>query len=182
MRFFKERDEMRIRIVLGLILIFPMAALAGDMLNAKEGLWEMTVTTGGSGMPTDQLAKLPPDQRAMVEQMMKQKGMSMNGNTMTIKSCVTKDKISKGAAFSDSRSSSNNDCTRTVVKSSANHMEAKFHCETKNGTTDGNSVIDIVGDSVKGTTHFSHTDNGNTKTFDSTFTSKYLGADCGDVK
>ena len=71
--------------------------------------------------------------------------MSMNGNTMTMKSCVTKDKIAKGAAFSDSRSS-NGDCTRSVVKSSATHMEAKFHCDSKNGTSDGNVIVDIAGD------------------------------------
>lgn len=64
---------MRIKLVFGLIVLFPAVAMAGDMFNAKEGLWEMTVTTGGSGMPgisADQLAKLTPDQRATVEQMM----------------------------------------------------------------------------------------------------------------
>jgi hypothetical protein len=175
---------MRTRLIVGLIVLFPLAAFAGDMFNAKEGLWEMTVSTGGSGMgmSADQLAKMPPEQRAMVEQMMKQKGISMNGNTITVKSCVTKDKIAKGAAFSDSRKDSG-DCTRSVVKQTANHFEAKFHCESKNGgTTDGTVNVDIVGDGAKGVTHVTNTSNGNTRTFDTTFTSKYLGPDCGDVK
>jgi hypothetical protein len=172
---------MRTRLVLGLIVLFPLAAIAGDMFNAKEGLWEMTVTTSGLGNAADTLAKLPPDQRAMAEQAMKQHGMNMNGNTMTMKSCVTKDKIAKGAVFSDNRSS-NGDCTRSVVKSSATHMEAKFHCDSKNGTTDGNVMVDIAGDIVKGTTRLTTTGNGNNRTFDSSFTSKYLGPDCGDVK
>ena len=176
---------MRTKLVFGLILFFPLAAAAGDMFNAKEGLWEMTVTTGGAGMPgmsADTLAKMTPDQRAMVEQMMKQKGVSMSGNTITVKSCVTKDKIAKGAAFSDSRSG-NSECTHSVVKSSASHMEVKFHCDSKNGgTTDGNTSVDIAGDGVKGTTHVTNTTNGNSKTFDTTFTSKYLGTDCGDIK
>ena len=175
---------MRLTFVFGLITLFSLAALAGDMFNAKEGLWEMTVTTAGSGMgiPADKLASMTPDQRAMVEQMMKQKGISMSGNTITIKSCVTKEKIAKGAAFSDSRSG-NSDCTHSVVKSSASHMEVKFHCDSKNGgTTDGSSSVDVAGDGVKGTTHITNTNNGNSKTFDTTFTSKYLGADCGDIK
>ena len=79
--------------------------MAGDMFNAKEGLWEMTVTTSGAGMPADALAKMAPDQRAMVEQMMKQRGVSMNGNTITVKSCVTKEKIAKGEAFRDAKNS-----------------------------------------------------------------------------
>ena len=172
---------MRVRLIVGLIVLLPLAAMAGDMFGAKEGLWEMTVTTSGLGNAADTLAKLPPEQRAMAEQAMKQHGMSMNGNTMTMKSCVTKDKIAKGAAFSDSRNN-NGDCTRSVVKSSATHKEAKFHCATKNGTTDGNVIVDIAGDLVKGTTHMTNTSDGNSRTFDSSFTSKYLGPDCGDVR
>jgi len=175
---------MRTTLIVGLIILFPLTAFAGDIFNAKEGLWEMTVNTGGSGMgmSADQLAKMPPEQRAMVEQMMKQKGISMSGNTITVKSCVTKEKIAKGAAFADSRKESG-DCTRSVVKQTANHFEAKFHCESKNGgTTDGTVNVDIVGDGAKGVTHVTNTSNGQTRTFDTTFTSKYLGPDCGDVK
>lgn len=176
---------MRIKLVLGLIVLFPVVAKAGDMFNAKEGLWEMTVTTGGTGMQgmnADQLAKMTPDQRAMVEQMMKQKGISMSGNTITVKNCVTKDKIAKGEAFSDTRKDSG-DCTRTVVKQTASHIEAKFHCTSKKGnTTDGTANFDIVGDGVKGVTHVTNTSGGNARTFDTNFTSKYLGPDCGDIK
>ena len=46
-------------------------------LNVKEGLWEITVTHSMTGMPNmpaippDALAKLPPEQRARMEAMMK---------------------------------------------------------------------------------------------------------------
>lgn len=176
---------MRTKLVVGFILLFPIAAFAGDFFNAKEGLWEMTVTTGGSGLPgtsPEQLARLTPDQRAMVEQMMKQKGISMSGNTIAMKSCVTKDKIAKGEAFSDSRKDSG-DCTRTVTKQTANHFEAKFHCNGKKGEVmEGTVNVDIAGDGVKGVTHMTNTSDGNTRTFDTNFTSKYLGPSCGDVK
>lgn len=177
---------MRTKLVLGLLLLFPAALLAGDFFNAKEGLWEMTVTTGGSGMQgmnMDQLSKLPPDQRAMVEQAMKQRGITMNGNSITTKSCVTKDKLAKGEAFAD-RSKERGNCTHTMVKQTASHYEAKFHCAGKNGdATDGTMNVDIAGDTVKGVMHMtSTTSDGNTHSFDTNFTSKYLGADCGDVK
>ena len=177
---------MRTRLLLGLIAFSLLAALAAaENFNMKEGLWEMTVTNSGGmpGMSPDTLAKMSPDQRAMVEQMMKQKGMSMSGNSITAKNCVTKDKIAKGKAFADNRTSSS-ECTHTVTKVSASHMEIKFHCESKNGgTTDGNTSVDVAGDGVKGTTHITNTSsNGNTHTMDSTFTSKYLGSDCGDIK
>jgi hypothetical protein len=70
-----------------------------------------------------------------------------------------------------------------MVKSSASHMEMTFHCDSKDGTTDGKTSVDVLGmDNVKGTTHMTIVSGGNTKTMDSTFTSKYLGADCGDIK
>ena len=179
---------MRTKLVFSFIVLLLLAvvAAAGDFLNVKEGLWEMTVTQSGGGAPgmsPDVLAKMPPEQRAMVEQMMKQKGMSMSGNAMTIKSCVTKDKLAKGAAFGENRTN----CTHSITKSSPTHMEIKMHCESKSGddttTTDGTTVVDVLGaDNVKGTTHMVIASKSGTKNMDSTFTSKYLGSDCGDVK
>jgi Protein of unknown function (DUF3617) len=154
-------------------------------LNVKEGLWQMTLNQSGGmpGMSPDALAQMPPEARARMEEMMKQHGMSMNGNGITVKSCVTKDTLAKGSAFSEKKSN----CTHTVVKSSASHMEFKMHCENKHGdetsTVEGTTLIDVVGsDSVKGTTHMVITSSSGSKTMDSTFASKYLGPDCGDIK
>lgn len=150
-------------------------------LNVKEGLWELTVTRSMSGMPAapnippDALAKLPPDQRARVEAIMKG-----TPSTDVRKECVTKEKLAKHSAFSNSRG----DCTRTVENSTGRKLEMKVHCEEKQTTTDGNFAIEAVGsDSVKGTTHMvSNSSSGHTMTMDFTFSSKYLGPDCGDVK
>jgi len=173
---------MRITVVLALIVLFSLALYAGDMFSPKEGLWEMTIQMSGMGGMADSLARLPPDQRAMAEQMMKQHGMSTSGNSMTVKSCVTKDKLAKGAAFADSRKENGN-CTYTALKQTTSHYEGKFHCESKdNGITDGTVNVDLMGAAVKGQTHVTTTNNGKTQNFDSTFTSKYLGADCGDIK
>jgi hypothetical protein len=96
---------MRTKLIFCSIALLPLASFAADkptMLNVKEGLWEVTVThpsNGLPGMPEDALAKLPPEQRARVEEMMKQKGMTMSGNTTVVKSCVTREKIEKGMAF-----------------------------------------------------------------------------------
>ena len=178
------------RTVLYLILLTPLSLSAADkftMPNVKEGLWEVTLTHSGSGMgggmPADALAKLPPEQRARVEEMMKQKGMSMNGNTTVVKSCVTREKIEKGMAFA---SDQGNNCTRTVVNSTGSHFEVKFHCdETRKDektTIDGNTIVDVSGDVTKGKTHAVSTSGGRDMTMDMTFTSKYLGPSCGDIK
>lgn len=182
---------MRTKLLSCLIVLLPLALFAADkptMLNVKEGLWEVTLThpsNGLPGMPEDVLAKMPPEQRARVEEMMKQKGMSMSGNTTTVKSCVTKEKIEKGMAFA---TENRNNCTRTIVNSSSSHFEVKYHCDEtakdgKKTTIDGTTTVDVVnGDSTKGVSHVVSNSDGRTMNVDMTFASKYLGPSCGDIK
>jgi hypothetical protein len=155
-----------------------MSAADTTPLNVKEGLWEMTVTHSISGMPAapnlppDALAKLPPEQRARIEAM-------VNGTPDVHKECVTREKLQKNAAFNANRG----DCTRTVVNSTGRKLEVKFHCEDKQTISDGTLLIDAMGtDSVKATMHSAVNSNGRAMTMDFSITSKYLGADCGDVK
>jgi hypothetical protein len=129
---------------------------------------------------------MPPEQRAKVEEMMKQKGISMNGNTTVVKNCVTREKIDKGLAFATSNKEVN--CTHTFVNSSSSHYEAKFHCDKmakdEGKTVDGTTTVDIVnGDNIKGSSHIvTSGKGGQDMTMDMNFTSKYLGPSCGDVK
>ena len=173
------------------LLAFSALAVAAEnftMPNVKEGLWEVTVThpSGGlPGMPEDVLAKMPPEQRARIEEMMKQKGVSMSGNTTVVKNCVTKEKIAKGMAFADEKQKN---CSHTIVSSSSSHVEVKFHCDEtrKDGsktTVDGTTTVDVMNDdSTKGTTHIVTSGGDKPMTMDLTFTSKYLGSSCGDLK
>jgi Protein of unknown function (DUF3617) len=182
---------MRTHLILCLIVVSPLALFAAEnpMLNVKEGLWEVSVThssSGMPGMPEDALAKLPPDQRARVEEMMKQRGVTMSGNTTVMKNCVTKEKIAKGMAFA---TENKENCTRNVVNSSSTHVEVKYHCDETNKkdgsrtTIDGTTMVDVVnGDTTKGTMHNVTNSGGHTMTMDMTFTSKYLGPSCGDIK
>jgi hypothetical protein len=173
--------------------LLPLAVWAAadksTMINVKEGLWETTLNMAGMagmpGVPDDVLAKLTPEQRAQMETMMKQRGMSSNGHATVTKSCVTKEKLKNGVAFSDEK---RENCAHTIVNSTPTHAEIKLHCEmnkdsANKATVDSTTVIDVVGpDSTKGTTHAVTVSNGRTMTSDMTFTSKYLGTDCGDIK
>lgn len=176
-------------IVLSALVLSSSIMFAEDKFtvpNVKEGLWETTLSHSMSGMPgipPDALAKMTPEQRAQVEAMMKQRGMSSSGNSTTIKSCVTKEKIAKGMAFNENREN----CTHNISNSTPSRIEVKFHCDdTKNGnktTVDATTTIDVLGsDTVKGSTHAVTSSNGRSMTMDSTFSSKYFGPNCGDVK
>jgi len=172
-----------VKFLLALVVFSSLTLWAADNitpLNVKEGLWEMTVTHSMSGMPAmpdippDVLAKMPPDQRARMEAMMKG-----GPSTDVRKECITKEKIEKNSAFSNNRG----DCTRTVVNSTGSKLEVKIHCEEKQASTDGTLVLETVGsDHVKGTMQAVTNANGHTMNMNFTFSSKYLGPACGDVK
>ena len=171
------------KIFLAVIVFSSLTLWAADSitpLNVKEGLWEMTVTHSMSGMPAtpnippDVLAKMPPEQRARVEAAMKG-----GPSTDVRKECITKEKLEKHSAFSNNRG----DCTRTVVNSTGSKLEVKIHCEEKQASTDGTLVLETVGsDRVKGTMQAVTNANGHTMNMNFTFSSKYLGPACGDVK
>jgi len=175
---------MRKHLPLALIAVCSLTLWAADNftpLNVKEGLWEVTVTHTMSGMPAtpnippDALAKMPPEQRARVEAMMKG-----TPSTDVRKECVTKEKLQKNSAFSNNRG----DCTRTLVTSTGSKLEVKIHCQEKQSTTDGTLVLEALSsDGVKGTMHsVSNSNSGHNMNMDLTFSSKYLGPVCGDVK
>ena len=176
---------MRNKLFLALIVLCSLTLCATDKitpLNVKEGLWEMTVTHSMSGMPAmpaispDALAKMPPEQRARVEAMMKG-----GASTDVRQECITKEKLEKHSAFSNNRG----DCTRTVVNSTGSKLEVKIHCVEKQASIDGTLVLEAVSpDSVKGTMQMQSATNtnGHTMNMNFTFSSKYLDPACGDVK
>ena len=167
------------------IVLFSLTLFAADKiapLNVKEGLWEMTVTHSMIGMPAmpaippDALAKMPPEQRARIEAMMKG-----GASTDVHKQCVTREKLERQSAFSDDRK----ECTRTVLNSTGSKLEVKIHCEKSGGqgSTDGTLLVEVVGsDNVKGSMHWVTNSSGRNMNMDFTFSSKYLGPACGDVK
>ncbi len=176
-------ELMRFKYVLALLGLCSFMVWAADSivpLNVKEGLWEVTVTRSMSGMPAapnlppDALAKLPPEQRARIEAM-----MQGSSGTDVRKECITKEKLERHSAFSNDRG----DCSRTVVNSSGSKLEMKIHCVEKQATTDGTVVLEAVNsDGVKGTMHSVTNANGHAMQMDLTFSSKYLGPACGEVK
>jgi hypothetical protein len=61
----------------------------------------------------------------------------------------------------------------------------KMHCGGKDGkfSMEGTTIIDGINtETMKGTTHMVTNSDGHTSNMDLTFTSKYLGPDCGTIK
>ena len=176
---------MRTSVLIALLTLGSSWLWAGDSfkpLDVKLGLWETTSTFQTTGMPQmnippDALARMTPEQRAKVEEMMKGSG---SPRTNTVKACMTREKMNRAEMFGADRKN----CTRTVVNSSGTKTEFRMECTSDDGTK-VNGIVRVErtsADSVKGSMQMTTTTSDRTMNMNSTFTSKWLGPDCGDVK
>jgi len=119
--------------------ICALPVLAADALQVKTGLWETTATSTISGMsiPAEQLAKIPPAQRAQMEQMLKQRTMP---RTNTDRSCITQKDLQDGAFRRQATQDGN--CTYKQVSATARHQEWAFQCSNDVGGATGTMTVD----------------------------------------
>lgn len=178
-------DRMKHTILAGLALLWPIASWAADdvkPLNAKPGLWESSTRTeiGGKPMtmpqiPESALAKMPPEQRAQVEAMMKS---GRNGGPMVTKVCMTQESLRAGAFGRHDKP-----CTTKVVSSSATRQVLHVECAQQQAKSAGDITVEALDPQhIKGTVLMKSSVAGQTRDMKTTFESKWLSPDCGDVK
>jgi Protein of unknown function (DUF3617) len=169
------RQSLLSALVTFVVLSAPMRA---QSLNVKPGLWEVTATTTTSGMPPMDLSGLPPDQRAKIEAAMKKQMGDMAKPTVTHE-CMTKEKIDK-ELFGDKDLDPS--CKRTTIAKTPTLQELKVECTGKQKMTGTMRFEALTPESVKGTVNMIAEGAGQTMNASSTFSAKWLGASCGDVK
>lgn len=186
---------MKLTILLGVALLWPLASWAADDItpfDAKLGLWQTTSKVEIAGMPAmpaappqlpaDALDKLPPDQRAQAEAAMKGRGNMGSGVTSTGKFCMTHDSLSKAMALSGNRGG---DCTYKVNSSSASRQEIHMECTQPrvNMKMAGDLTVERVdAEHMKGSLVMKVEGSDRSPEFKTTFDSKWVAADCGDIK
>ena len=164
--------------LLAFILSTPLAQ--AQML--QPGLWEMTTSNmlvDGKPLPDmqfmlAQLKNLPPEQRAMMEQMLAKRGITLGGNG--IQSCLTPEQVkSDDIPLQDPQSG----CTQRITHRNGNVWDFEFTCPKAQGSGKATFLSDRqFVSSVSGTFNASGTPQQgsmNTKAV-------WLGADCGAVK
>ena|SRR5579883_860940 len=172
--------------------IVAMIALASPLMygadniipiDVKPGLWETTMKTEMNGatmqmpqIPEETLNRMPPEQRARVEAMMKGRG-SLGNNTT--RSCITKDMIAQGLAYQKDKS-----CTYKLANSSASKQEIHVECTRGPNQTNGDLVLDRVdSEHVKGNMVMKVSNDGRgAMNMKMAFESKFISSDCGSVK
>jgi hypothetical protein len=172
---------MKTPILLVMAFLTPLAGWAVDPvpMDVKPGLWETTMTnmTDMSAMiPPEMLAKLTPEQRAKMESAVQGRG---GPRTVTTKHCVTKDTINE--ALTSITNNARQTCTRTFTTSTPTKQVIHMECTSGNMKTSGDIQAEVIDrENTKGSMVMTSA-GGRGASMKMEWTTKWLGADCGDV-
>jgi hypothetical protein len=167
-------------------LLATVASLAGAQ-TMKPGLWETTnkmqSSSGqmeqGMAQMQQQMANMPPEQRKMMEDMMKQRGMSMgpgSGGAMSVKFCMSKEMAERKEIPAQ-----RGDCKTTRQQMSGNTMKMAFTCT--NPPSSGEGEVTFNGpDAYQMKMVVNTTVQGRPEKVNMEGSGRWLGADCGDIK
>jgi hypothetical protein len=160
----------------------PPSAAKIQPLNIKTGLWEQTVTfkvSGEAPMPPEMLNRLTPEQRAKMEERMKANSAA-HTRTTTDKHCLTEEQLRKSEFLGSDR---DKECTPNIATSTSTSAKGTITCESEGiKMTGALEILAPDSEHVNGSWHATSNGGGHTMNVDSTFTSKWLGSSCGDVK
>jgi hypothetical protein len=160
------------------------AGLAGAALaaapDAKPGLWERTVTRQMEGAPVSPVAdvtKLPPEQRARIEQMLATRGLTAP-SVSVVRYCVAPASAPSWAAIArEERDDAG--CARTVEADSSAGYRASLACA--GGATATLDFAVVAPDRFRGTITSSSPGDTGPRTVRVDVDSRWLGPDCGTV-
>jgi Protein of unknown function (DUF3617) len=150
-------------------------------LNVKPGLWESTRTIKRAGqmpIPAEMLNRLTPEQRARMEERMKANSAA-HTNTTTEKHCVTKEDMERDRL----KLAEAKECTTTVLNTTTTTVKAKLVCDQEGMHATG--TLELVAadpEHVNGSYQSTVNGDGHTMNVEGTWTSKWLGSSCGDMR
>lgn len=165
--------------------------LAGSSLNAwsqklAPGLWEQSVTMKtqsgqleqGMAQMQKELARMPPDQRKMMEQMMASRGVGMaTGQPTTMRVCITPEQAAR-----DQMPQHDGRCKQTEMQRSGSTVRFKFSC-TGNPPTSGEGEYTLESSKAhSGRTVINTVAAGKPERMEMQSRGRWLAADCGTLK
>jgi hypothetical protein len=132
-------------------------------------------------IPEDQLAKLPPEQRAKIEAALKQAGNIAGGKPMTStnKNCVKREDLARMNPLGNADKS----CKMTVLSSSPNKFEAKMVCDSPGNKSISTITVEAANpESSKFKVVSTGTADGHPMNVTVNGTGKWVSATCTDTK
>jgi Protein of unknown function (DUF3617) len=139
----KNSSGTLIALAAGFSLALPL--LAAERLAVKTGLWESTeiMQLSGVSIPEDQLQKMPPAQRAQMQEMLKKMGVGAP-RTIVHKWCVTAKDLDTDNFFGPQEEGDK--CQYKLVAGTSKRREWTFQCNSADGAGSGHVVIEATSD------------------------------------
>lgn len=120
------------------LAILTLAALASTPLLADQirpGLWEVSssgMQIDGQQLPAmqqmlEQLDRLPPDQRRMMEDMLAQQGVALGDQGVRV--CLSEEQVKARRLPIEQEAG----CTQQITESSASHWRFRYQCPSSSG-------------------------------------------------
>ena len=177
------------RTVLAVLTTAVFIAVPCSAQNMKPGLWEINNKMQSSNgqleqamaMMHEHMAKMTPEQRKSMEDMMSKNGLQMPsvgaGGSMSVKMGMTRDM----AAANKMPIQDAGNCTHKRSAVVGNTMKVSFTCSKPDASGDGQVTFNSDTNyamKMKVTTSAS----GKPETMTMDATGRWLGANCGDVK
>ena len=169
----------RLERVAAAALVSTAGLAAAQTPPVKPGLWEVRSEREVAGQkaapPAASLDKLPPEVRAKVEASLREKGVALGAGGVN-RICMTKETLDP------SHWQGRNASCKTEY-STRNASVWKWHasCTQPASESDGEAVF-ASPESYTVKTSLTMTLSGRTQTSQHTLTSRWLGADCGNLK
>lgn len=176
-------------------LVFALPGLAAAQ-KVTPGLWEYTATMKAQGAQVDaamarmqeRMARMPPDKRQQMEQMMAARGISMGAGgpagvmtgaqPIVVKTCITPEQAAR-----DEVAHQDADCKQVSQQRVGKTLKFKFAC-TGERQAKGEGEYTFESDkAVKGHVVMdSVSKKGEPMHMEMTHSGRWLAADCGDIQ
>lgn len=169
-----------LRSVVAAALACAAQAHAQSAPPIKPGLWRVVVENDGQKMPdmSEHLKNMPPEQRRQMEAMMKERGIDMSGGASGMKLCLNKESLDQGKWQGEQGK-----CKTDILSRTSTQWKWRSVCTDPKAESVGEAnFADPENYTVTSTTTMASAPGGAPRTVKSTVRSKWLGADCGDLK
>ena len=159
------------------IICITAFSVNADNTKVRPGAWEMSIDMGAalSGemnremqAALKELESLPPEERAMMKQMMESMGLSL-GKTITVETCVTEEEASEFKIDNDNM----DNCEQTVVSESDERIQLTYQCPDVSG-----SATITLTSKTEYTIEMQHTDPESAEVMAQTMSAKWLSETC----
>jgi hypothetical protein len=160
-------------------------AHAQAQVQLKPGLWEQVATLKSQSGQIEkamaeaqaQVAKLPPEQRRQIEQMMAERGVGIGNGATTVRICLTAADVAQ-----NNIPVQGGDCTQKVLNRDGNTTSIAFSCKT-DPPASGTGEIRVVSPTSNLVSATVDTQvNGQPDRLVTTQKGTWLGDDCGSIK